>query len=235
MYYWTVKKMDTANGPWLRVSLFVSGCPHECPWCFNAVAWNFKYGQEYTQEVIDEILEELSSSYITWITFLWGEPLAPENQEQVWNTIRQIKEKYPNKSIWCFSWYQYEFITKYMVPNLPYTHDIISNLDVLVDWRFEQDLMDLKLKFRGSRNQRVIDIPATLKQWEVVWSNAVDDKDMYVYRPFLQEEKFKEDVIFYWETLKNMTIPWNSSLLSRLELFKQKVLYILQQNKNGTL
>ena len=190
MNYWTIKTMDTANGPWLRVSLFVSGCPHWCVGCFNAVAWDFNYGSLFTQEVIDTIIKEVWKPHITGITLLWGEPLAPENQEEVRNLLKQLKEKCPEKTIWCFSGYTYEFITEYMFPNLPYTHKILSTLDVLVDGRFEQDLLDLKLKFRGSRNQRVLDVPRSLEKWEAVWSTAVDDKNKWVYRASWEVEKF---------------------------------------------
>ena len=182
--------MDTANGPWLRVSLFVSGCPHWCVWCFNAVAWDFNYGSLFTQEVIDEILNELHKDYITGITFLWWEPLAPENQKEVWNVISQVRNECPDKTIWCFSGYTYEFITEYMCPSLPYTSKILSNLDVLIDWRFEQDLLDLKLKFRGSRNQRVLDVQKSLQEWTPVWSNEVNDKNLYVYRASNEVERF---------------------------------------------
>ena len=182
--------MDTANGPWLRVSLFVSGCPHWCKWCFNAVAWDFNYGSLFTQDVIDQILDELHKDYITWITFLGGEPLAPENQEEVRNVIEQVKEECPDKTIWCFSGYTYEFITEYMFPNLPYTKEIFSCLDVLVDGKFVQDLLDLKLKFRGSRNQRVLDVQESLKEWTPIRSSEVNDKNCYVYVPSDEVEKF---------------------------------------------
>ena len=182
--------MDTANGPWLRVSLFVSGCPHWCVWCFNAVAWDFKYWSVFTKDVADDIINELKKDHITWITLLWGEPLAPENQEEVRKLLKRIKEECPQKSIWCFSWYTFEFIRDYMFPALPYTKDILSSLDVLVDGRFEQDLLDLKLKFRWSRNQRVLDIPQTLKQWEIIRSTAVDDKYLYIHRDSPEIERF---------------------------------------------
>ena len=190
MKYWTIKKMDTANGPWLRVSLFVSGCPHWCKWCFNAVAWDFDYGSLFTQDVIDEILDELHKDYITWITFLWWEPLAPENQKEVWNVIEQVRKECPDKTIWCFSGYTYEFVTEYMFPSLPYTEKIFSWLDVLVDGTFEQDLLDLKLKFRGSRNQRVLDVQKSLKNWIPVRSSEVNDKNLYVQVPSKEVERF---------------------------------------------
>lgn len=179
MYYGTIKTMDTANGPWLRVSLFVSGCHHACPGCFNAEARNFKFGQEFTQATIDELLKELKADHISGLTLLWGEPLAPENQKEVWNLISQVRQKLSNKTIRCFSGFTYEFITQQMFQKLPYAKDILSNIDVLVDGKFRQDLLDLSLKFRGSKNQRVINVPLSLQKWEVIRSQEVDDQAKY--------------------------------------------------------
>lgn len=162
--------MDTANGPGLRVSLFVSGCHHACPGCFNAEAWNFKFGKEFSQATIDEIIKELKPDHISGLTLLGGEPLAPENQSEVRNLISQVRKTLPRKTIWCYSGFTYEFLTEHMAKHLPHTRQILQNIDVLIDGRFEQDLLDLKLKFRGSRNQRVIAVPATLEKGEIVWS-----------------------------------------------------------------
>ena len=148
------------------------------------------------KEIEKEIVEmknknnELHKDYITGITFLWWEPLAPENQKEVRNVISQVKDECPDKTIWCFSGYTYEFITEYMCSKLPYTSKILSNLDVLVDWRFEQDLLDLKLKFRGSRNQRVLDVQKSLKEWTPIRSDEVNDKDRYVHVASKEVEMF---------------------------------------------
>lgn len=182
--------MDTANGPWLRVSLFVSGCHHACPGCFNAEAWNFRFGKEFTQASIDEIIKNLKPGHIAGLTLLGGEPLAPENQSEVRNLISQVRQSLPHKTIWCYSGFTYEFLTEHMAKHLPHTSEILQNIDVLVDGRFEMDLLDLKLKFRGSRNQRVIDIPTTVEKGEVVWSNAVDDQDLFVFKASPEKEKF---------------------------------------------
>lgn len=179
MHYGTIKTMDTANGPWLRVSLFVSGCHHACPGCFNPEAWNFKFGEIFTQAVIDEILLALKADHIAGLTLLGGEPLAPENQSEVRNLIAQVKEKFPEKTIRCYSGFTYEFITEYMFPKLPFTYKILSHLDVLIDGRFEQDLLDLNLKFRGSKNQRVLNVPLSLEKGKALWSKEVDDEQKY--------------------------------------------------------
>lgn len=190
MHYGTIKTMDTANGPWLRVSLFVSGCHHACPGCFNAEARNFRFGQEFTQASIDEIIKNLKPDHIAGVTLLGGEPLAPENQPEIQNLISQIRQILPEKTIWCYTGFTYEFLTEHMARHLPFTTSILENIDVLVDGRFEQDLLDLKLQFRGSRNQRVIDVSATLEKGELVWSNEVDDQNRRVFRQSPEREKF---------------------------------------------
>lgn len=168
----------------------MSGCHHACPGCFNAQAWNFQFGQEFTQSTIDEIIKELKADHIEGLTLLGGEPLAPENQSQVRNLIQHVRKALPEKSIWCYSGFTYEFLTQHMARKLPHTQQILEHLDVLIDGRFEQDLLDLKLKFRGSRNQRVIDMPATRQQGEIIWSNAVDDQDLFVFKASPEREKF---------------------------------------------
>lgn len=190
MHYGTIKTMDTANGPWLRVSLFVSGCHHACPGCFNAEARNFKFGQEFTQTTIDEIIKKLEPDYITGLTLLGGEPLAPENQSQVADLITQVRKALPHKSIWCYTGFTYDFLCKTDPQKLPFLDSILSQLDVLIDGRFEQDLLDLKLKFRGSRNQRVIDLPKTRQSGVLNWSNEVDDQDLYLSKLSPEREKF---------------------------------------------
>lgn len=168
----------------------MSGCHHACPGCFNAEARNFRFGQEFTQASIDEIIKNLKPDHITGLTLLGGEPLAPENQPEIQNLISQIRQILPEKTIWCYTGFTYEFLTEHMARHLPFTTSILENIDVLVDGRFEQDLLDLKLQFRGSRNQRVIDVPATLEKGELVWSNEVDDQNRRVFRQSPEREKF---------------------------------------------
>ena len=190
MHYGTIKTMDTANGPGLRVSLFVSGCHHACPGCFNAEAWNFKFGKEFSQATIDEIIKKLEPDYITGLTLLGVEPLDPENQSQVADIITQVRKALPQKSIWCYTGFTYDFLFKTDPQKLPFLDSILSQLDVLIDGRFEQDLLDLKLKFRGSRNQRVIDLPKTRQSGVLTWSNEVDDQDLYLFKLSPEREKF---------------------------------------------
>lgn len=165
MNYATIKPWDIANGPGVRVSLFVSGCTHHCKDCFNAEAWDFDYGQPFDDAVIDQILALLRPHYIRGITYLGGEPFEPQNQPGLLELSRRIKRELPEKSIWSFTGYVYG-------KNLPQlsgvTDELLRSLDVLVDGPFVASLKNLSLRFRGSSNQRLIDMPATLKAGHAV-------------------------------------------------------------------
>lgn len=166
MNYAEIKNCDIANGPGVRVSLFVSGCTHHCPGCFNEVAQDFAYGKPFTQETIDHILDLLKPNYIRGLTLLGGEPFEPANQEGIVELLRQIKAKYPEKSIWAFSGYLFE--KDILSGRLGDTSEYLSYLDVLVDGPFLEAKKDLSLRFRGSSNQRLIDVPKSLQAGSVV-------------------------------------------------------------------
>ena len=169
MNYATIKNCDIANGPGVRVSLFVSGCTHHCKGCFNAIAWDFDYGEPFTQETIDRILEMLAPEHIKGITLLGGEPFEPENQPAIVDLLRQVKSKYPQKSVWAFSGYLFDAdILSGKLGPWEITKEYISYIDVLVDGRFEEEKKDLSLRFRGSSNQRIIDVRASLAAGEVI-------------------------------------------------------------------
>lgn len=169
MNYATIKNCDIANGPGVRVSLFVSGCTHRCPGCFNEVAWDFDYGQPFTQETIDSILTMLRPPYIRGLTLLGGEPFEPQNQAPIVELLRQIKQETPEKSIWAFSGYLFDKdILSGRLGNWETTKEYLSYLDVLVDGPFVLAKKNLSLRFRGSENQRLIDVPASLQTGEVV-------------------------------------------------------------------
>ena len=171
MNYATIKNCDIANGPGVRVSLFVSGCTHRCPGCFNEVAWNFDYGQPFTQETIDEIIKMLRPAYIRGLTLLGGEPFEPQNQSAVVELLRQIKRELPEKSIWAFSGYLFD--KDICSGRLGDASEYLSYLDVLVDGPFVEAKKNLSLRFRGSENQRIIDVKKSLATGEIVlW----DDK-----------------------------------------------------------
>lgn len=177
MYYGAIKNCDIANGPGVRVSLFVSGCTHRCPGCFNEVAWDFHYGKPFTEETIEEILLLLKPDHIQGITILGGEPFDPMNQESVVKLLRRIKAVYPLKSIWVFSGYLFDRdILSGKLGNWDITQEYISYIDVLVDGPFIQEKKNLSLRFRGSENQRLIDVQASLKKNTVVlwqdWQGA---------------------------------------------------------------
>ena len=169
MKYATIKNCDIANGPGVRVSLFVSGCTHRCPGCFNEVAWDFDYGEEFTQQTIDTIIAMLKPPHIKGLTLLGGEPFEPQNQPAIVELLRQVKRACPDKSVWAFSGYLFDKdIAAWRLGPREVTEEYVSYLDVLVDGPFVEAKKNLSLRFRGSENQRLIDVPASLKQNEVV-------------------------------------------------------------------
>ena len=165
MNYATIKDYDIANGPGVRVSLFVSGCVHHCKDCFNPEAWDFDYGEPFTEAVMEQILTMMRPEYIRGITYLGGEPFDPHNQPGLLELTRKIRAAYPDKSIWSFTGYVYG----QNLPQLPgVTEELLAGLDVLVDGPFIASLKNLGLRFRGSENQRLIDMPKTLRTGAVV-------------------------------------------------------------------
>ena len=175
MNYATIKNCDIANGPGVRVSLFVSGCTHRCKGCFNEVAWDFDYGEPFTEAVMDSILEMLRPSYIRGLTLLGGEPFEPQNQEAVVTLLRKIRQELPEKSIWAFSGYLFD--RDILSGRLGDCSEYLSYLDVLVDGPFVEAKKNLSLRFRGSENQRLIDVPASLASGKVVlWKDWQGEK-----------------------------------------------------------
>ena len=170
MNYATIKNCDIANGPGVRVSLFVSGCTHRCPGCFNEVAWDFGYGEPFTEQTIEMILDMLRPSYIKGLTLLGGEPFEPQNQADVVKLLRRIKEELPEKSIWAFSGYLFE--KDMLSGRIGDVSEYLSYLDVLVDGPFVLAKKNLSLRFRGSENQRIIDVKASLAAGEtILWDD----------------------------------------------------------------
>ena len=163
MHYADIKRVDVANGEGIRVSLFVSGCRHHCKGCFNEIAWNFKYGKEFADETIDEILKDLDHDYIDGLSLLGGEPLEPENQEGLLKLVEKVKERYPQKNIWCYTGFDFEKdVIGRMAKDSDTTKKLISYFDVVVDGKFEEAKKNVTLKFRGSENQRIIDVKQTM-------------------------------------------------------------------------
>ena len=160
MNYAEIKYYDIANGLGVRTSLFVSGCSHRCPGCFNEIAWDFHYGKEFTRETMEEILKSCEPGYIRGLSLLGGQPLEPVNQRGLLPLVKAFKERFPRKDIWCYTGYTYE--TDLLAPDgwarCEVTDELLSCIDILVDGEFIQAEADITLKFRGSRNQRVLQI-----------------------------------------------------------------------------
>ncbi len=167
MNYADIKFTDTANGPGVRVTLFVSGCTHHCKNCFNKETWDFNYGKPFTEKEEQTIIDALKPSYIRGLTLLGGEPFEPQNQKVLADFVEKVKRIYPEKTIWAFSGYLFDkdIISK-MYKN-DYTQKILSNIDILVDGPFIEELKSPALRFKGSSNQRTIDVQESLKTLEV--------------------------------------------------------------------
>lgn len=169
MKYATIKKIDVANGPGIRVSLFVSGCTHHCKGCFNPETWNFNYGDDFTPAVEDEIMEALKPAYIKGLSLLGGEPFEPQNQQALLPFLRRVKQQFPEKTIWCYSGYDFEkdMLTGNLGP-WEITKEMLSYIDILVDGEFVIEKKNPNLRFRGSENQRVIRVADSLHSDNVV-------------------------------------------------------------------
>ncbi len=169
MNYADIRPIDVANGPGIRVSLFVSGCTHACPGCFNPEAWDFGYGQPFTKDEEDAILTHLAKPYVKGLSLLGGEPFHPSNQAAVLALVKRVREAYPGKDVWCYTGYLYEDLLAGKVGE--HSRELLEQLDVLVDGPFVLEQKELSLRFRGSANQRLIDVPASRKAGNVVWWN----------------------------------------------------------------
>ncbi|USF27785.1 Anaerobic ribonucleoside-triphosphate reductase-activating protein [Firmicutes bacterium ASF500] len=165
MNYADIKKVDVANGPGVRVSLFVSGCTHRCEECFNPETWDFSYGSPFGEAEMEKILSFLAPDHIRGLSLLGGEPFEPENQAPVLELVRRVREKLPQKTIWCYTGYLFEALAAGTVGD--HSRALLEGLDVLVDGPFVLAKKDLGLRFRGSSNQRIIDVPASLAAGEV--------------------------------------------------------------------
>ena len=171
MNYAGIKYCDIANGIGCRTVLFVSGCRNHCKDCFQPHTWDFNYGMPFDTPIQQEVLDSMKPDYIQGLTLLGGEPFEPENQMELVKFVRKVKEQYPNKDIWAFTGYVYDKdLIKGGRKYCEATEELISCIDVLVDGPFISEERDLRLKFRGSRNQRVIDMKQTLKANEVILS-----------------------------------------------------------------
>ena len=174
MHYGEIRSCDVANGPGVRVTLFVSGCTNRCKGCFQPQTWDFGYGEPFDGAAQERVLTLLAPDYVSGLTLLGGEPFEPENQRALLPFVRQVRERFPQKSIWAFSGFTLEeMLSPGAHPCCEATRPLLSLLDVLVDGRFVEELKDISLRFRGSRNQRIIDLAATrAKQQLVLWDDG---------------------------------------------------------------
>ena len=181
MYYAEIKRNDIANGEGIRVSVFVSGCRNACKNCFNREAWDFSYGSPFTSEVEEEIFKALAPSYVAGLTLLGGEPMEPENQRGLLPFIREFKRRFPSKTLWLFTGNLYEELIGKIdgsPKHLDITEELLSYVDILVDGRFIEEQKSLGIRFRGSRNQRIIDMNKTRAAGDVViWDGCREDKE----------------------------------------------------------
>ena len=169
MNYANIKNCDIANGEGVRVTLFVSGCTNHCEGCFQPETWDFNFGEPFTSEIEDKILKMLEPSYIKGLTLLGGEPFEPQNQRVLLPFVKRIREKFPNKDIWAFTGFTLDILqTKMPHPRCEVTDELLSMIDVLVDGKFILAQKNIRLRFRGSENQRIINLPATLKSGKIV-------------------------------------------------------------------
>lgn len=172
MNYATIKFNDIANGLGVRTSLFVSGCTHRCKNCFNSEAWDFNYGKPFTKEVENEIINSLKNSFVDGLSLLGGEPFEPQNQKVLLPFLERVKKEVPSKNIWCYTGYLFDSeLLGDSRAKTEYTNKMLELIDVLVDGKFIEELKDITLLFKGSSNQRVIDVKESLKQNKVILYN----------------------------------------------------------------
>lgn len=177
MKYGEIKNNDIANGEGVRVSLFVSGCTHHCEGCFNPMTWDFNYGEDFTDITIDSIIDLLSPSYIKGLTLLGGEPMEPDNQRALLPLVKKVKAQYPDKTIWCYSGYLFDKeLLSDSRARCEVTDELLSYIDVLVDGEFVLAKKNIALQFRGSENQRLIDVKRSLTSGEVVMYTPLSGK-----------------------------------------------------------
>ena len=177
MNYATIKECDVANGPGVRVSLFVTGCNHHCKGCFNEIAWDFNYGKEFNDETINKILKDLDKEYIEGLSLLGGEPLEYVNQKGLVKLVKRVKEKFPSKTIWCYTGFDFERdVMGKMYKTWNETRELIDNIDVIVDGKFEIEKKNPSLRFRGSENQRLIDVKKSMASGQIIWADVEDEE-----------------------------------------------------------
>jgi anaerobic ribonucleoside-triphosphate reductase activating protein len=177
MNYSVIKKFDISNGPGVRVSLFVSGCTHHCKGCFNKETWDFCFGKPFTEETEEEILAALAPDHIRGLSLLGGEPFEPQNQSRLLPFVRRVREQFPDKTVWCYTGYLFD--SELLGESRAHTEDtipLLEQIDILVDGVFIEEQKNLNIRFRGSENQRIIDVPSSLQQQRTVVLDMDNDR-----------------------------------------------------------
>lgn len=203
MNYADIKTIDIQDGEGVRVSIYVSGCHFHCKGCHNKEAWDFNYGKKFEDSTIDYILDLMNHDYIAGLSILGGEPLEPINQQGLIKLVQQVKAKYPEKTIWCYTGYDFEKdVLGKMYKEFAYTQDLLKNIDIMVDGEFQEENKIVDLKFRGSTNQKKIDVQASLKAGipialkfgdEARYEETKNPKVIF-FKEFEKEEKPQEEV-----------------------------------------
>lgn len=183
MNYADIKKVDVANGEGVRVSVFVSGCHHHCKGCFNECAWDFGYGNKFDENAKEKVINYMNHDYIKGLSLLGGEPLEPSNQEGLLPLVKEVKEKFPDKTIWCYTGYDFQKdIVDGMNKTNPTTKELLKYIDVVVDGKFDENQKSPKLRFRGSANQRILDAQETIKEDKPVEIPSLYEKDRPTFK-----------------------------------------------------
>ena len=182
MHYGNIKYYDIANGEGVRTSLFVSGCTHHCKNCFNPETWDFRYGNEFTSEVEEKIMQSLENDFIAGLTLLGGEPMEPANQKALLPFLKRVRERFPRKTIWCYTGYLFDKeLLSDSRARCPWTDELLQQIDIIVDGEFKNELKDITLRFKGSANQRIIDVQQSLRQGKVVLSPLNEKRKNNIY------------------------------------------------------
>lgn len=182
MNYGNIKFYDIANGEGVRTSLFVSGCTHHCKNCFNPETWSFSYGKPFTEKTIEEIVRSLKPDHINGLSLLGGEPMEIANQKALLPLVKKVKESYKGKTIWCYTGYLFEDLLPGGKVCSPWTNELLKNIDILVDGEFVEKLKDISLRFKGSSNQRVIDVQKSLQEGHIVLSPYNEKRKQLGYK-----------------------------------------------------
>ena len=182
MHYGNIKYYDIANGEGVRTSLFVSGCTHHCKNCFNPETWDFQYGNEFTPEIEEKIMQSLENDFIAGLTLLGGEPMEPANQKALLPFLKRVRERFPRKTIWCYTGYLFDKeLLSDSRARCPWTDELLQQIDIIVDGEFKNELKDITLRFKGSANQRIIDVQQSLRQGKVVLSPLNEKRKNNIY------------------------------------------------------